>query len=249
MTILQQHVRHRRAQLHRLSGDAGRPGAGRLRRADGGAGLRFALGLGSHPARRRAELPDHRFAHAADAIAARTKKIKLGTGILVLPLRNPVVLAKQLSSMDQLSDGRLLMGMASGWYKREFDAVGVPFEQARQDHGREPRHPERASGPRTWSKASGTHHKIPAGVMYPKPVQKPRPPILIGGYVDRVLQARRRRRRRLADLFLHAGELREIVGEDAQLRQGRRQGPRHAAQRRAAADHDRASHAPRSRAR
>ena len=76
------------------------------------------------------------------AIAARTKKIKLGTGILVLPLRNPVILAKQLSSMDQLSDGRLIMGMASGWYKREFDAVGVPFEQARQDHGREPRHPE-----------------------------------------------------------------------------------------------------------
>ena len=48
------------------------------------------------------------------AIAARTKKIKLGTGILVLPLRNPVLLAKQLSSMDLLSNGRLLMGMASG---------------------------------------------------------------------------------------------------------------------------------------
>src|SRR5918912_261734 len=63
------------------------------------------------------------------AIAARTKKIKLSTGVLVLPLRNPVVLAKQLSSMDQLSDGRLLMAMASGWYRREFDAVGVPFEQ------------------------------------------------------------------------------------------------------------------------
>jgi alkanesulfonate monooxygenase len=63
------------------------------------------------------------------AIAARTKTIKLGTGILVLPLRNPVVLAKQLASMDLLSNGRLLMGMASGWYKREFDAVGVPFEK------------------------------------------------------------------------------------------------------------------------
>ena len=63
------------------------------------------------------------------AIAARTSRIKLGTGILVLPLRNPVVLAKQLSSMDVLSNGRLLMGMASGWYKREFDAVGVPFDK------------------------------------------------------------------------------------------------------------------------
>ena len=63
------------------------------------------------------------------AIAARTSRIKLGTGILVLPLRNPVVLAKQLSSMDLLSNGRLLMGMASGWYKREFDAIGVPFNE------------------------------------------------------------------------------------------------------------------------
>ena len=69
------------------------------------------------------------------AIAARTKRIKLGTGILVLPLRNPVVLAKQLSSMDQLSNGRLIMGMASGWYKREFDAVGVAVREARKDHG------------------------------------------------------------------------------------------------------------------
>lgn len=63
------------------------------------------------------------------AIAARTTRIKLSTGILVLPLRNPVLLAKQLSTMDQLSNGRLLMAMAVGWYKREFDAAGIPFEQ------------------------------------------------------------------------------------------------------------------------
>jgi alkanesulfonate monooxygenase len=62
-------------------------------------------------------------------IAARTSRIKMGTGILVLPLRNPVSLAKQLSSMDQLSQGRLVMGMASGWYKREFDAMGIPFDK------------------------------------------------------------------------------------------------------------------------
>lgn len=121
------------------------------------------------------------------AIGARTRKIKLGTGILVLPLRNPVVLAKQLSSMDQLTDGRLLMGMASGWYKREFDAVGVPFEKRGKimDENLE-------ILTKFWGdemvKGQWTHHSIPAGVMYPKPVQKPRPPILIGGYVDRVLK-------------------------------------------------------------
>lgn len=120
------------------------------------------------------------------AIAARTRKIKLSTGILVLPLRNPVVLAKQLSSIDQLSNGRLLMAMASGWYKREFDAVGVPFEQRgkiMEDNLEIMR--------RLWNEdlVSGewTNHKIPAGVMFPKPVQKPCP-ILIGGYADRVLK-------------------------------------------------------------
>ena len=49
--------------------------------------------------------------------------------MLVLPLRNPVVLAKELSSLDLIAGGRLLLGMASGWYKREFDAVGVPFNE------------------------------------------------------------------------------------------------------------------------
>jgi alkanesulfonate monooxygenase len=121
------------------------------------------------------------------AIAARTTKIKLGTGILVLPLRNPVVLAKQLASMDRLSCGRLLMGMASGWYKREFDAVGVPFDKRGRimDENLD-------ILTRFWTedmvKGEWTNHKIPAGVMFPKPLQKPRPPILIGGYVDKVLQ-------------------------------------------------------------
>jgi probable F420-dependent oxidoreductase len=121
------------------------------------------------------------------AIAARTKKIKLSTGVLVLPLRNPVVLAKQLSSIDQLSDGRLLMAFAAGWYRREFDAVGVPFEQRGKimDENLE-------ILKRFWTedmvKGEWPHHKIPAGVMYPKPAQKPRPPVLIGGYVDVVLK-------------------------------------------------------------
>ncbi len=121
------------------------------------------------------------------AIAARTRKIKLSTGVLVLPLRNPVVLAKQLATMDQLSGGRLLLAMAAGWYKREFDAVGVPFEQRGKimDENLD-------ILKRFWTedmvKGEWPHHKIPAGVMHPKPTQKPRPPILIGGYVDRVLK-------------------------------------------------------------
>lgn len=121
------------------------------------------------------------------AIAARTKRIKLSTGILVLPLRNPVLLAKQLATMDQLSCGRLLMAMAVGWYKREFDAVGIPFEQRGRimDENLE-------ILKRFWTedKVDGewTAHKVSAGVMFPKPHQQPRPPLLIGGYVDKVLK-------------------------------------------------------------
>src|SRR2546421_2753205 len=121
------------------------------------------------------------------AIAARTRKIKLGTGILVLPMRNPVILAKQLASMDLLSDGRLLMGMASGWYRREFNAIGVPFGERGKimDENLD-------ILKRFWTEhmvtAKFRNYDIPAGVMFPKPVQKPHPPILIGGYVDRVLK-------------------------------------------------------------
>jgi alkanesulfonate monooxygenase len=121
------------------------------------------------------------------AVAARTKKIRLGTGILILPLRNPLVLAKQLSSIDQISNGRFILGTASGWYKREFDAVGVPFEKRGKimDQNLE-------IMTRLWTedKVEGEYppYNLRSSVMFPKPVQKPRPPILIGGYVDRVLK-------------------------------------------------------------
>jgi probable F420-dependent oxidoreductase len=59
--------------------------------------------------------------------AARTTRVKLGTGILILPLRNPVVLAKQLATVDVLSKGRLLVGVGVGYVPGEYDAVGVPF--------------------------------------------------------------------------------------------------------------------------
>jgi probable F420-dependent oxidoreductase len=60
--------------------------------------------------------------------AALTTRIKLGTGIVILPLRNPVVLAKQLASVDVLSRGRLLVGVGVGYVPGEYEAIGVPFE-------------------------------------------------------------------------------------------------------------------------
>jgi alkanesulfonate monooxygenase len=105
----------------------------------------------------------------------------------VLPLRNPVLLAKQLSSMDLLTNGRLVLGMASGWYKREFDSVGVPFEKRGKIMDE-----SLTVMNRLWTEPlvawDSPPYNMKAGVMFPKPHQRPRPPILIGGYVDRVLK-------------------------------------------------------------
>ena len=121
------------------------------------------------------------------AVAARTNRIKLGTGVLVLPLRNPLVLAKQLSSIDQISQGRLIMGMASGWYKREFDAVGITFEKRGKIMDQNITIITRLFQ-EDMVRAEYPPHNLRNSVMFPKPVQRPRPPLLIGGYVDRVLK-------------------------------------------------------------
>jgi alkanesulfonate monooxygenase len=119
------------------------------------------------------------------AVAARTKRIKLGTGVLVLPLRNPVVLAKELSSLELIAGGRLLLGMASGWYKREFDAVGVPFDQRGRIMDRNLEILRRLW---TEDQVNGEYppHHMRGSNMSPKLATMP--VMLIGGYVDRVLK-------------------------------------------------------------
>jgi probable F420-dependent oxidoreductase len=62
-------------------------------------------------------------------LAAHTESVRLGTGIIILPQRNPLVLAKELASLDVLSGGRLIFGIGVGYLKPEFDALGVSFEQ------------------------------------------------------------------------------------------------------------------------
>ena len=62
-------------------------------------------------------------------VGAHTSTIRLATGILILPERNPVVLAKQLGTMDALTGGRVDLGIGVGWLREEFDAVGIPWER------------------------------------------------------------------------------------------------------------------------
>lgn len=121
------------------------------------------------------------------AVATRTSRIKLATGVLVLPMRNPTVVAKQLASIDQVSKGRLIVGVASGWYKREFDAVGIPFERRGKIMDR-----NLEIIKRLWSEEQATlqvdEFNLRQAVQVPRPYQRPHPPIIIGGYVDAVLK-------------------------------------------------------------
>jgi probable F420-dependent oxidoreductase len=121
------------------------------------------------------------------AVAARTSTIKLGIGVLVLPLRNPVVAAKALGSLDVISGGRLVLGVAAGWYAREFDAVGVPFKQRGRIFER-----NLEILLRLWTEERVTlkadEFNLREAVLVPRTAQRPRPPVLIGGYVDAVLK-------------------------------------------------------------
>jgi probable F420-dependent oxidoreductase len=116
-----------------------------------------------------------------------TSRVLLGTGVLVLPLRNPVVLAKITSTIDQMSGGRLVLGVASGWYEKEFSACGVPFKKRGEVL-------ERNLGVlrRFWTEdqvnGSADGMKFDKAVMLPKPARNPNPPVLMGGYVDKVLR-------------------------------------------------------------
>ena len=131
------------------------------------------------------------------AVAARTTRIKLGTGVLVLPLRNPVVTSKILTTLDRISKGRLILGTAAPWYAREFDAVGVEFKKRGRIFER-----NLDLLLRLWTEDSVTlqvdNHNLRRAVVLPKPYQSPHPPVLIGGYVDAVL----RRAARMGDGWL-----------------------------------------------
>jgi probable F420-dependent oxidoreductase len=113
-------------------------------------------------------------------LAAVTDRIRLGSGICLVPQRNPVYTAKQVVDLDCLSGGRIDFGVGVGWLREEFEAVGVPFAQrgARTD---EYLQVMRSLWTDEVSSFAGEHYTLPACRMYPKPVQRPHPPIHVGG--------------------------------------------------------------------
>jgi probable F420-dependent oxidoreductase len=113
-------------------------------------------------------------------IAASTERLRLGTGVNILPQVSPLYFAKQASSIDYLSNGRLMLGLGVGWLKEEFDALGVPFERrgARADEYLD-------AMTAAWSGErvdfEGEFVRWQGWSMQPRPVQRPRIPIIVGG--------------------------------------------------------------------
>lgn len=146
-------------------------------------------------------------------VAACSTTLKLATGILILPQRNPLVLAKELSTLDQLSGGRMLLGIGVGWLREEFDALGVPWER------RGERTDDYIAAMRALWDGDGASHdggfaSFERVSSNPKPVQG-RVPIVIGGHS----RAAAERAGRIGDGFFPGtgdlAELFDIVGQSA----------------------------------
>lgn len=120
-------------------------------------------------------------------IASATSRIELGTSVLVLPYRNPLVLAKSVSSLDALSEGRVILGVGSGWLKEEFKALGVDYSKRGKmtdeyiEIMKELWMSENPS-------YEGEHFSFTGIRFEPKPVQKPHPPIWVGGESGRSIE-------------------------------------------------------------
>src|SRR5258707_1677272 len=131
--------------------------------------------------------------------AAVTKKIKLATGVLILPQRHPLYVAKELATLDVLSGGRAILGIGSGWLEEESTSLGFDF------HTRGARTDEAIKSLRAlWSEDAasfhGKHFNFGPVKCYPKPVQKGGVPIHVGGHSP----AAARRAGRMGDGFFPA---------------------------------------------
>jgi probable F420-dependent oxidoreductase len=120
-------------------------------------------------------------------LAGLTTTTMLGTGIVVLPLRNPLIVAKELATLDVVSEGRLIFGVGVGYVEPEFAAIGVPFK------GRGARIEEYLAAIRAiWTQAhpsfDGRMVSFAGVQAHPHPVRSPGPPIVMGGYAPVVMR-------------------------------------------------------------
>ena len=116
-----------------------------------------------------------------------TSRIKLGTGIVLVPERNPLLLAKEVSTLDLFSGGRFLFGIGAGWLREETQLMGGDF-----DHRWTQTRESVLAMKELWTKPEaefhGRYYDFPPVRSYPKPAQTPHPPVLLGGGARNVLQ-------------------------------------------------------------
>ena len=114
------------------------------------------------------------------AVAAATERLRLVAGAVIPPLRHPLLLAKELTTLDLLSEGRLVVQPTVSWHRDEYEALGVPYEErgARLDE-------HLAAGQRAWAESpasfEGRHYRFTDVFLEPKPVQAEGPPLWFGG--------------------------------------------------------------------
>jgi len=120
-------------------------------------------------------------------VAAHTTRLKLATGINILPQTNPLLLAKQVASLDHLSGGRVLLGLGVGWLAEEFKAMGVPFENRGKRFD-----DYLIAMKKVWSGKLMEHQSKfldwSGFKSFPLPNQRPHPPIVIGGHSPAALR-------------------------------------------------------------
>jgi probable F420-dependent oxidoreductase len=138
------------------------------------------------------ELPK-RYSHTHDPFvalsfaAAATRKLKLGTGILLVPQHEPIVTAKAIASLDQLSGGRFIFGIGGGWNVEEMENHGAKY-QTRFKQMRE----HVLAMKELWTKDEASYDgefvKFDRVWSWPKPAQRPHPPVILGGETDHTLR-------------------------------------------------------------
>ena len=131
----------------------------------------------------RAYQPRHNMLDAAvvmGAVAVSTSTIRLATSVLISPYRHPLADARQFMTVDQLSNGRLTLGVGVGWMEEEFAAVGIDYAE-RNRRTEECIEVYKASWTGDLASFDGRYYSFSDISMDPKPVQAPRPPIVFGG--------------------------------------------------------------------
>ena len=116
-----------------------------------------------------------------------TKTIKLGTGIVLVPERHPLLMAKEISTLDLFSGGRFLFGIGAGWLREETQIMGGDF-----DHRWTQTRESILAMKELWTKPAaefhGKYYDFPLVKSFPKPLQKPHPPVLLGGSAKNILE-------------------------------------------------------------